>query len=120
MPTLCTTRELANFTRVKYILILFLNFPMKVFVQDVSNNPEFVLPTCPTSLSCKGRCSSKENLENATRFAPHCHCDLHCKRYKDCCADYQQFCANKNHSSFAVPDNSDKMACVMTEGNTKG
>lgn len=103
--------ELARFAKVKIILILFLDF--EAVMMQARNTNEDVLRDCPTQLSCKGRCSFEEELENATRFAPHCHCDSYCKRYEDCCADYDQFCANKNRSISAVP----KLACVMTESN---
>lgn len=53
---------------------------------------------CPSSHSCRGRCSTKIEWDNALTeefLSPHCHCDPRCDLYQDCCADYRRFCGNQ-------------------------
>ena len=61
---------------------------------DTSTFPREQTAT-PESFSCRNKCEKRtqwDETDSLERFEFHCHCDLACLKYHDCCADYTRYC----------------------------
>ena len=66
-------------------------------------------------LSCRGRCTQERKL-GGTEQRLQCFCDRSCEFFRDCCADFDQFCSSSGISpqGTANPDGSGLWECVSS------
>ena len=60
---------------------------------DKPRTPSLV---CNEKLSCRNRCNETTEGNDLSSDPAHCHCDIACTKYHDCCADFVQFCQTNN------------------------
>ncbi|KAJ7371551.1 hypothetical protein OS493_024893 [Desmophyllum pertusum] len=65
--------------------------------------------------SCRGRCTGEREL-GGTEERLQCFCDNSCEMFKDCCADFDQFCSSSGTSAKEQnnPDN-EQWKCVESD-----
>ncbi|XP_041438509.1 poly(U)-specific endoribonuclease-A isoform X2 [Xenopus laevis] len=59
--------------------------------------------------SCKGKCTEKYNKKNS------CHCSKKCKKFDNCCSDYETVCGGKASSK----DNTGSSSSIRDGGSSK-
>ena len=65
--------------------------------------------------SCRGRCTQEREL-GETEQRLQCFCDSSCEFFRDCCADFDQYCSSSGISlqGTATPDDSGLWECVTS------
>ena len=72
--------------------------PYFIASQVGSNTNPTTKLKCPELKSCKDRCRSDRDLGKLD-VLPHCFCDTFCEVFRDCCGDYEDYCAHLNVSA---------------------
>ena len=68
--------------------------------------------------SCRGRCTQERDL-GGTEERLHCFCDSNCVFFKDCCADFDQYCFSSGISAGDTnnPDDNGQWECISSYGS---
>ena len=67
--------------------------------------------------SCRGRCTQEREL-GGTEERLQCFCDSNCEFFKDCCADFDQYCSLSGISALDTdnPDDNGLWECISGDG----
>ena len=82
----------------------------------VSNEDVNITMDCKSYwFSCSGRCTQEREL-GGTEERLQCFCDSSCEFFKDCCADFDQYCSSSGISLQGTvnPDDSGLWECVSS------
>ncbi|XP_078364945.1 uncharacterized protein LOC144649330 [Oculina patagonica] len=101
------------------LLFIFLNVtptPTQVVPNLWSNEDINITMHCESYwFSCRGRCTQEREL-GGTEERLQCFCDSSCEFFKDCCADFDQFCPSSGMSAHNAksPDDIGRWKCVSS------